>query len=182
MAVLHPLNVYSQPRVLSSSLCHACRRIHHEVLFGRLMYQLQLPPDVTALATAHAHTHVSASLRCNPYQSLCPYADKIGRRGDWLINSHDDQEKIFVHRRYCLFHLVCFYYYIPRPACRGSASLCMPPLDYKRRAHNVTRDRLPWRPSDTQRDTHAIQHTVDVGYYAPATRTTLTLMFSCSSI
>jgi hypothetical protein len=49
-----------------------------------------------------------------------------------------------------------FLHYAPGPACRGSASLYVPPLNYKREG--------------TQRyKGHAqLLHTVEVGYYAPA--------------
>ena len=66
-------------------------------------------------------------------------------------------------------------YYIVGPTCRGSNDCVRAPLRYKREALAVHRD--------IQTDTSsrelplsrgkAIQHTVDVGYYAPAARTTL---------
>jgi hypothetical protein len=37
---------------------------------------------------------------------------------------------------YCLhllFHIMYSYYYAPGPTCRGSASLYVPPLNYKRK-------------------------------------------------
>jgi hypothetical protein len=45
-----------------------------------------------------------------------------------------------------IIHIMYFFHYAPRPACRGSASLYVPPLNYKREG--------------TQRyRTHSIQHT-----------------------
>ena len=60
-----------------------------------------------------------------------------------------------------------------------------PPLKYKREALAVhtklTLDSAPEALSDSL-ETKAIQHTVDVGYYAPAARTILNLLCSsCSS-
>ena len=66
-----------------------------------------------------------------------------------------------------------------------------PPLRYKREAlatssealkntHRLTLDSAPEALSDSL-ETKAIQHTVDVGYYALAARTTLNLLcLSCS--
>ena len=65
-------------------------------------------------------------------------------------------------------------YYIVGPTCRGSNDCVRAPLRYKREAlavhdkHTQTHAGLSTKPTQTQ----AIQHTVDVGYYAPAARTT----------
>ena len=61
------------------------------------------------------------------------------------------------------------------PTCRGPNSCVRTPLRYKREAlavHRTDPDRLKLlQPSHSRGK--AIQHTVDVGYYAPAARTTL---------
>jgi hypothetical protein len=56
-----------------------------------------------------------------------------------------------------IIHIMYSFHYAPRPACRSSASLYVPPLNYKREG--------------TQRYKGHGQYnlrTVDVGYYAPA--------------
>ena len=71
-------------------------------------------------------------------------------------------------------------YYITGPTCRGPSSMYAPPLRYKREAlavqNKLTRSHTQARPS-TRRLSRGktIQHIVDVGYYAPAARTTLNL-------
>ena len=61
------------------------------------------------------------------------------------------------------------------PTCRGPNSCVRTPLRYKREAlamHRTDPDRLKLsKPSHSRGK--AILHTVDVGYYAPAARTTL---------
>jgi hypothetical protein len=59
-----------------------------------------------------------------------------------------------------VIHIIYFFHYAPGPACRGSTSLYVRPLNYKR--------------EDTQRYKGHAQshrqynlHTVEVGYYAP---------------
>jgi hypothetical protein len=62
-------------------------------------------------------------------------------------------------------HIMYSYHYATRPACRGSASLYVPPLNYKREGTQRYKG---------QTQTHAYTHTqynihtVEVGYYAPA--------------
>ena len=61
------------------------------------------------------------------------------------------------------------------PTCRGPNSCVRTPLRYKREAlavHRTDPDRLKLSQPSHSRG-KAIQHTVDVGYYAPAARTTL---------
>ena len=64
-------------------------------------------------------------------------------------------------------------YYIVGPTCRGSNDCVRAPLRYKREAlavHRTSRQTQALAPSHSRGK--AIQHTVDVGYYAPAARTT----------
>ena len=66
-------------------------------------------------------------------------------------------------------------YYIIGPTCRGPNSCVRTPLRYKREAlavHRTEPDRLELSEPSHSRG-KAIQHTVDVGYYASAARTTL---------
>jgi hypothetical protein len=70
-----------------------------------------------------------------------------------------------------IIHIMYSFHYAPRPACRGSASLYVPPLNYKREG--------------TQRykgDGQYNLRIVEVGYYAPAAWTTINpRVFLCSS-
>ena len=68
-------------------------------------------------------------------------------------------------------------YYIVGPTCRGSNNCVRVPLRYKREAlvvHRTSPDRHKLSQLSHSRG-KAIQYTVDVGYYAPAARTTLNL-------
>ena len=67
-------------------------------------------------------------------------------------------------------------YYNVGPTCRGPNSCVRAPLRYKREALAVHKD-IQTDSSSRNLLTRgkAIQHTVDVGYYAPAARTTLNL-------
>jgi hypothetical protein len=62
-------------------------------------------------------------------------------------------------------HIMYSYHYAPGPACRGSVSLYVPPLNYKREGTQRYKG---------QTQTHAYTHTqynihtVEVGYYALA--------------
>jgi hypothetical protein len=58
----------------------------------------------------------------------------------------------------------CYILYVPRPTCRGSVPLCMPPLAIKGEACDVTKQ--------IQSQTHNTLYS-GVGCYAPAARTTL---------
>jgi hypothetical protein len=59
-----------------------------------------------------------------------------------------------------VIHIIYFFHYAPRPACRGSASLYVPPLNYKREGTQ----RYKGHALHTQYNIHI----VEVGYYAPA--------------
>jgi hypothetical protein len=88
------------------------------------------------------------------------------------------------------------FHYAPGPTCRGSASLYEPPLSYKRegtqcykadptQALEQTSDKFS-RLSSSQAlehtDTQYNTQTVEVGYYAPAARTTIIpCVLLCSS-
>ena len=68
-------------------------------------------------------------------------------------------------------------YYNIGPTCRGPNSCVRAPLRYKREAlavHRTSPDRHKLSQLSHSRG-KAIQYTVDVGYYAPAARTTLKL-------
>src|SRR6185437_12120972 len=73
------------------------------------------------------------------------------------------------------------------PPVGDPTAMYAPPLRYKRQAlavHNRLSSSLR-HTSDSRRlsfTTQAIQHTVDVGYYAPAARTTLNLVCSSCSL
>jgi hypothetical protein len=58
-------------------------------------------------------------------------------------------------------HIMYSFHYAPGPACRDSASLYVPPLNYKREGTQRYKE---------QTHSHAqyYLHTVEVGYYAPA--------------
>jgi hypothetical protein len=62
--------------------------------------------------------------------------------------------------------IMYFFHYAPGPACRGSAFLYVPPLNYKREGTQRYKDRLS--SSHAQSHTQYSLHTVEVGYYAPA--------------
>jgi hypothetical protein len=59
-----------------------------------------------------------------------------------------------------VIHIMCFFHYAPGPTCRGSASLYVPPLNYKREGTQRYK-------GDTLNYTQYNLHTVEVGYYAP---------------
>jgi hypothetical protein len=61
-------------------------------------------------------------------------------------------------------HIMYSYHYALGPACRGSASLYVPPLNYKREGTQRYKDKL----TQTQSHSQYYLHTVEVGYYAPA--------------
>ena len=69
-----------------------------------------------------------------------------------------------------VIHIMYFFHYAPRPACRGSAFLYVPPLNYKREGTQRYKDRLRQTLKFTDSITHTQYnlHTVEVGYYAPA--------------
>ena len=83
-----------------------------------------------------------------------------------------------------MYEQYAILYYIIGPTCRGTNGHVRVPLRYKREALAVDDNSLRTDTS-TRELSHsrgkAIQHTVDVGYYAPAARTTLIpLCSSCS--
>jgi hypothetical protein len=65
-----------------------------------------------------------------------------------------------------VIHIMYFFHYAPGPACRGSASLYVSPLNYKREGTQRYN-------GQTQSHSQYYLHTVEVGYYAPAAWTTI---------
>jgi hypothetical protein len=59
-----------------------------------------------------------------------------------------------------VIHIMYFFHYAPGPACWGSTSLYVPPLNYKREGTQRYK-------GHTRSHTQYILHTVEVGYYAP---------------
>jgi hypothetical protein len=77
MAVPHALNAHSELRALPRLLCHAHGRHHHEASFDRVLSLLQLPTGHDNIGDyARTYAYQRSNLRCIPYQSLRPYADK----------------------------------------------------------------------------------------------------------
>jgi hypothetical protein len=73
-----------------------------------------------------------------------------------------------------VIHIMYFFHYAPGLACRGSTSLYVPPLNYKREGTQ----RYRGHAQHTQYNLHI----VEVGYYAPAAWTTIIhRVLSCSS-
>jgi hypothetical protein len=75
--------------------------------------------------------------------------------------------------------------FVPGPTCRGSASLYVPPLSYKRegtRRYKADSHRLSDSQVHTSSQAHILNTTHSgVGYYAPTTGTTLNpCVFLCS--
>jgi hypothetical protein len=60
-----------------------------------------------------------------------------------------------------VIHIMYFFHYAPGPACQGSTSLYVPPLNYKREGRQRYR-------GHAQTHTQYNLHTVEVGYYALA--------------
>jgi hypothetical protein len=60
-----------------------------------------------------------------------------------------------------VIHIMYFFHYAPGPACRGSASLYVPPLNYKREGTQCYK-------GHAQSHSQYYLHTVEVGYYALA--------------
>jgi hypothetical protein len=68
-------------------------------------------------------------------------------------------------------HIMYSSYYVPRPACQGSASLYVPPLNYKKedtQRYSEQALRLTSSHTDTQAHSQYNIHTLEVGYYALA--------------
>jgi hypothetical protein len=82
----------------------------------------------------------------------------------------------------CSKYYIC---YVPGPACRGSAPLCVSPLSYKRGGTQRYRLKLTQTHLDAHKFIQALKLNTShsgVGYYAPAARTTLNpCVFLCSS-
>jgi hypothetical protein len=62
-------------------------------------------------------------------------------------------------------HIMYSYHYAPGPTCQGSASLYVPPLNYKREGTQRYKEQTQ---SHAQTHTQYNIHTVEVGCYAPA--------------
>jgi hypothetical protein len=60
-----------------------------------------------------------------------------------------------------VIHIMYFLHYAPGSACRGSTSLYMPPLNYKREGTQRYK-------GQTQSHRQYSLHTVEIGYYALA--------------
>jgi hypothetical protein len=60
-----------------------------------------------------------------------------------------------------VIHIMYFFHYAHGPACRGSTSLYVPPLNYKREGTQRYK-------GHAQSPSQYYLHTVEVGYYAPA--------------
>jgi hypothetical protein len=58
-------------------------------------------------------------------------------------------------------HITYSFHYVPRPTCRGSTSLYVPPLNYKRDGTQCYKDKLT--QVHTLRLTYSIQHTHSEG-------------------
>jgi hypothetical protein len=84
-----------------------------------------------------------------------------------------------------LHALVTSFHFAPGPTCRGSISLYVPPLSYKREGTRRY-EASSLRHSDSQVHTSSQAYRLNtthsgVGYYAPAARTTLNpCVFLCS--
>jgi hypothetical protein len=63
-----------------------------------------------------------------------------------------------------VIYIMYFFHYAPRPACRGSTSLYVPPLNYKREGTQRYKGQTQSHALHTQ----YYLRTVVVGYYAPA--------------
>jgi hypothetical protein len=76
--------------------------------------------------------------------------------------------------------------YVPRPACRGSAPLYVPPFSYKRRGTQRYKTQTHLDPAQAHKFIQALKLNTShsgVGYYAPVARTTLNpCVFLCSFI
>jgi hypothetical protein len=77
-----------------------------------------------------------------------------------------------------VIHIMYLFHYAPGPACRGSASLYVPPLNYKREGTQRYKGQTQLTRSITDSidtlnhrlnlHTQYYLHIVEVGYYAPA--------------
>ncbi len=87
-------------------------------------------------------------------------------------------------------HIIYSFHYVPGPTCRGSASLYVPPLSYKREGtQRYKTSSLTLTQAHLDSQTHKFIQALKlntshsgVGYYALAARTTLNpCVFLCSS-
>ena len=143
-----------------------------------------MPPTPQATRPVQLRCRRRRKLRLAPFRQDSAWAC-------WTEDSQEQTRKsrngisfacnAIMHEQYVIL------YYIVGPTCRGPNGHVRVPLRYKREALAV-HDRLLESLPNTQThaglsskltQTQAIQHTVDVGYYALAARTTQNLL--CSS-
>ena len=89
--------------------------------------------------------------------------------------ARESKEEISFACEAIMYEQYVILYYIVGPTCRGPNGCVRAPLRYKREAlavHRTDQDR-PKLSQPSHSRGKAIQHTVDIGYYAPAARTTL---------
>jgi len=91
--------------------------------------------------------------------------------------ARESKEEISVACEAIMYEQYVILYYIVGPTCRGPNSCVRTPLRYKREAFAVLRTSPNGHKFSQLSHSRgkAIQHTVDVGYCAPAARTTLNL-------
>jgi hypothetical protein len=105
---------------------------------------------VTAQATAHAPTHVSVLVYATTHTRA--FTHTLTRQGEGeAVKKSTGRPREDLCPSTTLSIIVCSYYNIIRLACRGSASFCVSPLNYKREGTQRYMERLPGRPLDKQR-------------------------------
>jgi hypothetical protein len=123
-------------------------------------------------------------MRCTHHDTSVP------RKLRWHINTVCATYIIALGVHPGVTSISCFLPFVPRPTCRGSVSLYVPPLSYKRegtRHYKASSLRLnlgSHTHSNSQVHSRSQANTSHsgVGYYAPAARTTLNpRVFLCSS-
>jgi hypothetical protein len=114
---------------------------------------------------------------CRAVTHTLPY------RGQWLTitrtvtahqcsmdyGHHDSRWLLMRYSISISFHIMYFFHYAPGPACRGSASLYVPPLNYKREGTQRYKGQTQSHALHTQYNLHI----VEVGYYASVAWTTI---------
>jgi hypothetical protein len=65
-------------------------------------------------------------------------------------------------------HITYSFHYVLGPTCRGSTSLYVPPLNYKREGTQRYKTSSHMLSSTQPLHTLNTTHTVELGYYAPA--------------
>jgi hypothetical protein len=108
------------------------------------------------------------------YSSLLARYQEIGRRLLILRGLRPSWRPVITQVLLVLIiHIMYSIHYAPGPTCRGSASLYVPPLNYKREETLHYKDRfytssqaIKYTYTDSQ--TQYNIHTVEVEYYAPA--------------